>query len=302
MSGRRAGAQAGIALLLVVWLLAVLAVLAGEFIFSTRVKAAAERNQRDGLAAYALALAGYRSALAQLAGEIRSVRADDDGRLLLTLRGDAEEVVAAGKDLALGEGTFSWRVEAEDGRVNLNAVNAGSRATLTSLLGEVGLEPGVDRDTIADSILDWVDDQKGHRLNGAEEDFYRGLDPPYSCKDGPFDVPEELLLVRGMKPRHFFGGEEGGKTYPGLRDLVTVCPTSLNLAVAPKAVLEALGKARPAKAVALAEESWFRVTATGRAGEGGPERTVVAVVRRSGAAGDRIEFGLVYWNDQQIPE
>jgi len=296
---RRPRGESGLALLLAVWLLAVLAVLAGEFIFSTRVKAAAERNQRDGLAAYALALAGYRSALAQLAGPIRGYRADDDGRLLLTVRGSADEVAAEGKDVPLGGGTCSWRIEAEDGRVNVNGV---SRATLASLLGKVGLEPGADRDTVIDSVLDWTDDQKGHRLNGAEEDWYRGGDPPRSCKDGPFDVPEELLLVRGVKREWFFAAEEKGGRRPGLRDLVTVAPTNLNLATAPKAVLEALGKARPAGVVTLPDESWFRVTATGRAGEGGPERTVAALVRRFGGAGDRIEFGLVYWLDDQIPE
>ena len=54
-NGRLRPRESGVALLLAVWLLALLAVVAGEFVFSTRVRAAAERNARDDLRARALA-------------------------------------------------------------------------------------------------------------------------------------------------------------------------------------------------------------------------------------------------------
>ena len=208
--GRRAGGgrvQAGIALLLVVWLLALLTVIAGEFMASGRVKAAAEHNKRDDLRGLALALAGYRAAVAALDDQDRRASSSTtDGRLLLHYSGRAEGVAAAADDVPLGDGTYSWRISDEDGLVN---INKAQRPVLENLLQQCGMEPGAERDTVIDSILDWRDANRDHRLNGAEEDYYRGLDPPYSCKDGPFDVVEELLLVRGVTPRLFAGGEVG---------------------------------------------------------------------------------------------
>ena len=90
MAGRRprgGAAQAGIALLLVVWLLALLTVIAGEFMASGRVKAAAEHNKRADLRGLALALAGYRAAVAALDDRIEGLELDEDGRLLLRYRG-----------------------------------------------------------------------------------------------------------------------------------------------------------------------------------------------------------------------
>ena len=35
-----------------------------------------------------------------------------------------------------------------------------------------------------------------HQPNGAENEYYEGLDRPYSAKNADFDTVEELLLVR----------------------------------------------------------------------------------------------------------
>lgn len=285
----------GLALLLAVWLLALLAVLVGEFVVSGRVKVAAERNARERLEAYALALAGYRSALAALGEELTHLSRGGDDRLLLHYRGRAEGLPAERTDVPLGGGVFSWRVEDEDGKVGLN--EAG-RPVLANLLQACGLGPGVERDTILDSILDWRDRNREHRLNGAEEDYYRGLDPPYSCKDGEFTTLEELLLVRGVTPERYAGTEEDGTRTPGLRDVLTVYPVELNAGTAPEAVLKALGRQRPARPGGASR--YFAVSAEGRPRAGGLRRGVRAVVMRDGE-GDRIEFHLVYWNDDDTP-
>jgi len=200
----------------------------------------------------------------------------------------------------LGDGTYSWRVSDEEGLVN---INTAKRPALQDLLKQCGLEPGAERDTVIDSILDWRDPNHEHRLNGAEEDYYRALDPPYSCKDADFDVAEELLLVRGVTPRLFAGGEVDGQKKPGLRDLVSPHGKEQpNQWTAPQAVLDALNLTRPATPGGSASLSrHFAVIATGKPAGGGPSRSLRAVVFRDVKSGSP-SFTLVYWNDSYFPE
>jgi hypothetical protein len=296
---RPGGGESGLALLLAVWALALLTVIGGEFLASGRVRAAAERNRRDDLRARALALAGYRAALATLDDHLAGLSVDEGGKLLLHYHGSEAGVPAAAADQALGDGTYSYTISDEEGLVNVNAVQA---TVLRSLLEQCGMELGAERDTVIDSILDWRDPNREHRLNGAEEDYYRGLDPPYSAKDAPFDVIEELLLVRGVTPALFAGGEVDGKARPGLRALLTphtATDDPANLATAPRAVLDALGKTRPARP--SPPSAHYAIVATGRPGGGAPPRALRAVVRREDA-GDSRSFTLLYWNDAYAPE
>jgi len=304
-----ARSQAGIALLLVVWLLALLTVIAGEFMASGRVKAAAEQNKRDDLRGLALALAGYRAARAALDDKLVGLERDADDKLLLYYEGLADGVPAAADDVPLGNGSYSWRIIDEGGLVN---INTATPKDLEILLRLCGMEPGAERDTVIDSILDWRDEGREHHLNGAEEDWYRGLDPPYSCKDESFDVVEELLLVRGMTSRLFSGGEVDGKKTLALRDFVSprIFPRGSpkptpNPCTAPRALFEAynLSKSNPC-ARTIVSPGFFVIFATGKpTGEQDktPSRSLRAVVRRENA-GSGPTFTLVYWNDTYIPE
>src|SRR5262249_10422864 len=60
---------------------------------------------------------------------------------------------------------------------------------------------------IANSILDWLDPDDSPRTSGAENDYYQSLSQPYSCKNGPLDSLEELLLVKGVTPQLLFGND-----------------------------------------------------------------------------------------------
>jgi general secretion pathway protein K len=108
-----------------------------------------------------------------------------------------------------GQGQFDVKIGNESGKVNINRAN---QAFLKILLGRFDLKDS-DKDVIVDSILDWRDKDNLHRLNGAEDDYYRSLPTPYDCKDDDFDSVEELLMVRGITPEIFYGG---------LKDMVTI--------------------------------------------------------------------------------
>ncbi len=80
--------QSGVALVLVVWILAILSIIAGEFIFSSRLRILVERNRRDQDQSYALAVAGYHAALEHLKTDFVSVSRGEDGELLLHAEGE----------------------------------------------------------------------------------------------------------------------------------------------------------------------------------------------------------------------
>ncbi len=155
-----------------------------------------------------------------------------------------------------GEGQFEVWIGNERGKININGAN---EALLKMMLKGFDLE-GQQESIIVDSIMDWRDKNDLHRLNGAEDDYYKSLPEPYECKNGDFDSVEELLMVRGVTPEIFYGG---------LRDIVTVFkrPTlrtrvgqgykvvssdlnKININAAPKKVLLAL----PAMTGDLAQE------------------------------------------------
>ena len=99
-----------------------------------------------------------------------------------------------------------YGLENESARLNINALaqmekqKAGTGKQMLMVL------PGMD-DSIADAILDWLDADNDTRDNGAEADYYAGLNPPYAPKNGPLDTIEELLLVRGVTPQLLFGAD-----------------------------------------------------------------------------------------------
>jgi general secretion pathway protein K len=108
-----------------------------------------------------------------------------------------------------------------------------------------------DPSMIIDSLKDWLDhgdDDAITGLSGAESDYYEQLDPPYSCKNGPFDSLGEVALVQGVTPELFYGA--GGVA--GISSLLTVHGLSasgdnqftydgkINIATADALVLSAL--------------------------------------------------------------
>lgn len=87
---------------------------------------------------------------------------------------------------------------------------------------------------IVPPILDWLDADSDTRFpNGAEDEYYTRLDPPYRAANGPFADVSELRLVRGMTP----------EIYAKLAPLITVLGSSVpvNVNTAPPEVLMSLG-------------------------------------------------------------
>ena len=90
-----------------------------------------------------------------------------------------------------------------DRKVNVNSAT-GNPQLLQKALLRAGAEVTEIPDLIS-CIQDWIDPDDDPRVNGAESDYYRSLDPPYYAKNGSMDEVSELLLVKGMTPELYWG-------------------------------------------------------------------------------------------------
>jgi general secretion pathway protein K len=205
--------QDGVALVLVLWVLALMAVLAGGFSRGTRTEATLAYHQVAAAQAQALAEGGVQRGILELLRpqELRLWRVD----------GTAYRI-------PLGEGTVDLAIQDESGKVDLNTADD---ELLLGLFETQGLDEGAS-EQLRDTLLDWRDPDDERRLHGAEEADYRAAGMPYGPKNARFDSVEELREVLGMTPA----------LYQRLRPLVTVYSEQrwINPAVASRDVLLAV--------------------------------------------------------------
>ena len=95
-------------------------------------------------------------------------------------------------------------VEDESGRLNLNTLLVAETRETGAGRDQLLALPGMTT-AIADSILDWVDEDDTPREQGAEVDYYSTQDPPYAPANGPLATIEQLLLVKGVTPELLWG-------------------------------------------------------------------------------------------------
>jgi general secretion pathway protein K len=231
MSGAISNALAdrrGAALLLVLWLGALFVVILSAFAFAMRTELDAARNVKDEVEAYALAQAGIARALVELS----EVATRPSPRPFTPWRSG---------EVAFGRGAYEVVVTDEESKLHLGG---GVAEPLGRLLRNTGVTEPDAVATIVDAVMDWLDADDFHRLNGAEEEYYGLLPEPYRPRNGPFEALEELLLVKGMTRDIFYGNvsdpqrlAELGRTPPaerhfrpgeylGIRRFLTILGTS----------------------------------------------------------------------------
>jgi general secretion pathway protein K len=114
------------------------------------------------------------------------------------------------------------------------------RAIFTRLLlsGSFPVEDEVEARVIVDSLVDWIDEDDRESDDGAESSYYQSLENPYSCRNGPVQYIEEMLLVRGITRQLLFGTKES----EGLADYLTVYGEDgrININTAPVLILQSL--------------------------------------------------------------
>lgn len=213
----------GIAIVMVLWVLAILITLALSFAYISRTDLSTSANVKELVKSNMIAEAGINQAVVELLH--RRANPTDEERWKI-------DGVFRKTDFA--DGSYKVRIVSEHGKVDLNAADD---ILLKGLLNALGIDNDT-QDIIVDSIQDWKDPDELVRLHGAESDYYMSLPHPYKSKNAPFDSIEELLLVRGVTPEIFYGNA----ATKGLKDFVTIYNRSLtiNINTAPKEVLMAL--------------------------------------------------------------
>ncbi len=192
-------AEQGVILIALLWILVALSVIALSFSRESFVEVAAARNAQSLEQSYFTARAGIAATIYRL---VQSRFFPSVQRVEFQDRMDPLDLgIVTGQ---VGDGFYRVDIQDESGKINLNMV---SEEQIRALAEAAGIDKK-DAAIIADSIMDWRDPDRAHRLNGAEDDYYETLNPPYKAKNGRIETIEELLLVRGISPEYFYGYPE----------------------------------------------------------------------------------------------
>ena len=217
----------GVALIMVLWVIAILSVVALEFCFAMRTEVNMTKNFKEELQFYAMAQGEVQRAVTELIyRHDPSVQSMRKAYKPEEIPPEKREWITDGRPytLSFDQGKGEIRIMGEAGKVNINLV---SDKLLRKIIGQFGLE-GEARDVVVDSIQDWREPGELHRINGAKSEYYQSLKEPYNCKNGNLDSIEELLLVRGVTRELFYGKEvqkgEGGEKVEkvGLKDIFSI--------------------------------------------------------------------------------
>jgi general secretion pathway protein K len=226
--------QRGVAMVIVMWVILVLSLLIAGFAFTMHVEMQVASFSRKQLKAQMLARGGFEVARMQLILAATKRREPYDG-----LNQDWATNETLFVDHELGEGKYNVKVADEERKLPINSLDENQLKHLVTL---TGIDP-LDGDVIVDSIQDWREKNDLHRLNGADNEYYNSLSPPYNAKHAPLDRVEELLLVRGVTREYFVGtpGTPDDPGVPGLKDLLTTTTSGhVNVNTASSLVLQIL--------------------------------------------------------------
>ncbi len=175
----------GAALLLVMWMIALLAALVGAFALTARIESMQGRVLSRGIVASQAARAGVEYAMTRVTDADPDLQWLPDGRAY---------------EWEFGDALVTVRIVDESGKVDLNAADL---ALLSSLMRAAGAAPS-QADAVAAAIADWRDsDSLSQPQGGAEDPQYAEAGRDYGAKDAPFDTVAEVEQVLGMTPELF---------------------------------------------------------------------------------------------------
>jgi general secretion pathway protein K len=203
MNGNRG--KRGMALLLVLMIVALMTSLLTDLAFSTMVDMRLTETFRDSTKAYYLAKGGINAG--------RMILQADSNRYDSLEESWSKGVI----NYPVGEGSVTIRIEDQDGKLSLNdMVNKNNPQTIMTdrfyrLLVVMGLDSLADPAELTAALIDWIDtgndpyteihtDGQSLPVSGAEDIYYQSQAQPYKSKNGPLETLQELSLIKGFTP------------------------------------------------------------------------------------------------------
>ena len=221
--GRSRFSQRGLAVVMAVAVVLLVATAALQLHINERTNLLNAAAMRDRVTLDQMATSGIHLAMLVLVKD----RLDSESDSLQEDWADDQTMAAFVDQMGFEKGKLTVKISDEMARIQINALVRYPEGTqfnekqrliwqrfsdnllsIYELLGdEVPEIQDTDSETIINSVKDWLDSDEDiiTGLNGAESDYYEELDPPYSCKNGPFDDLSEVRLVRGITPALFDG-------------------------------------------------------------------------------------------------
>jgi DNA uptake protein ComE-like DNA-binding protein len=193
-------AQSGVALVIVLWLIAILTLLMYAFLADMQVEYSVGVGYADGKKAEQLAWSAVDAACAALLNDTRTYQglnndpwSSDPSNFFEVPLGDGCYTVFC--PLYDDAQTVLWTPDDEASKINLNTATKEMLLNLPNMTSD-----------LADAIIEWRSPAgSAQAASGVGNSYYNGLNPPYNSKHQPFESLEELLYVEGMTPALLFG-------------------------------------------------------------------------------------------------
>jgi len=185
----------GTVLIVVIWVVLLLASMVIVLAHTIRVEAVAATNHVSQVQAEAVANGAIQYVFAKLSEEAGSVSYGANPYEAMQV-GDGyfwvlRPNLSGGRD-------YDFGLVDEAGKVNLNS------STPQELLDMLLKLPNMTSE-LANSIIDWQDEDQDVSAGGAEGEYYLLLQNPYQCKNAPLETVEEVLLIKGGDLQLLYG-------------------------------------------------------------------------------------------------
>ncbi|MBW9261075.1 MAG: general secretion pathway protein GspK [Candidatus Thiodiazotropha sp. (ex. Lucinisca nassula)] len=173
------GRNRGVALILVLWMVALLTIIAASFSTQSKVESRLAGNSKDALQAKLLAESGFSRAVMELMVISPQQRWNFNGQLY---------------PLQTAQGELEVSIRNASGLLDLNKASSDQLNRLFVLISD---DPE-ERNALVDRLNDWRDADDLRRLNGAEDKDYRAAGYDYATAGKDLTSLEELAYVMGF--------------------------------------------------------------------------------------------------------
>ncbi|HDH96095.1 MAG TPA: general secretion pathway protein GspK [Proteobacteria bacterium] len=192
------GKRRGIALIIVLLVVALLSVIVLEFAGQVQLQRMLASNLADSVRAFYLAKSGIYIAARSLIDDLNSSREDHLGEMWAFPL----------PPIPLEGGVIKVTISDETAKINLNRLVLGSNRVNTRIQGAttqlftlLNLDPA-----LVDAIIDWIDEDTSQLTSGADENAAYGYGygaADYLSKNARLDTLEELRLIAGFNNEVF---------------------------------------------------------------------------------------------------